>query len=78
MKATKQVKVETNKPKVDLQKKNEMFYAYYPECERLAGTKIFHNKKLMFLDFFEEFWTMFADAHTLAEEAVKYIKTKRS
>jgi hypothetical protein len=63
--------------KVDLQRKNELFYAFSPECERLMGHKSFHNKKLQILDFFEEFWQMYSDASLMAQDAIKYIKQNK-
>lgn len=60
--------------KINLQVKNELFYAFLPECEHLMGHKSFHNKKLSLIDFFDEFWQMYSDATLMAKDAVKYIK----
>lgn len=73
----KVVEVVQQEPKIDLKKKNEMFYAFWPECEKVLGHKNFHNKKLPLLDFFDDHWVGYSDIKSLVADAIKYAKTKK-
>lgn len=73
----KVVEVVQQEPKIDLKKKNEMFYAFWPACEKVLGYKNFHNRKLPLLDFFNDHWEEYSDIKSLVADAIKYAKTKK-
>lgn len=73
----KVVEVVKQEPKINLKKKNEMFYTFWSECEKRMGHKNFHNKKLPLLDFFDDHWEKYSDIKTLIADAIQYAKTKK-